>query len=174
MRRILMTTAAALALGVTGAIAAPMHGGHGGHGGGAPGGFAGGHGARMAAPQMAAPQMSAAGNAAAGQFRPNSMTTQHRFARNNVAPSAFGRHQHFARGPHGAYGRYAWNGHHHRHWNGGGWGWGGGWGGLYAYEPDYNSCYDNGYWPYNNGYYNNCYYDYYSEPAPGFSIGLGW
>lgn len=47
-----------------------------------------------------------------------------------------------------------------------------GYGGLYAYEPGYNSCYDNGYGPYYNGYYNNCYYDYDNAPGPG--VGFGW
>jgi len=164
MRRVLMITAAALALGLSGAIAAPMHSGgsFGGHGaaafgGGRPAGTAGGvaNGTMMAAPQTSA----------GANVRANNSAAPSHYTRNNIAatPSRVYRN-----------GRYAWNGRGRRHWHGGGWGWGGGWGGLYAYEPGYDACYGNGYWPYYNGYYNNCSYDYYNEPGPGVSFGWGW
>lgn len=170
MRRVLMITAAALAIGVGGAVAAPMHsggsfGGHGGAGFGSHGRAAfargGPAGAVTQGGMMAAPQTSPGAN-----VRTNNFGTQNNFAAGNNSPN----HMY----PNHVHGRsYAWNGRGRHHWHGGGWG--GGWGGLYAYEPDYDTCYDNGYWPYyNNGYGNNCYYDYYDEPGPGVSFGWGW
>src|SRR5579863_9235857 len=159
MRKVLMITVAALALGVTGAAAAPRGGGPGfGH---AVGGN-GGRGPGMANGAMMAPQTGA-------NVRTNGLAAQNNLgARNNFAPD------HMAMVPNRPNGRYAWNGHghgwdhHHRRFGGGY-----GWGGLYAYEPNYNACYDYGdgygYGPYYNGYYNNCYNDYY-QPGPGFSF----
>ncbi len=163
MRRVLIVTAAALALGVSGAVAAPMHGGgfgHGGHGFGHAGGFGHGHAAAMSG-MMAAPRVSAGAN-----LRANNVAAPNNFVRNNFARG------NFARGPHHYRSRYALNEHRHRGW------YGGGWDGLYAYEPGYNTCYDNGYGPYyngyyNNGYYNSCYYNY-NEPGPSVSFGWGW
>jgi hypothetical protein len=154
MRRVLMITAATLVLGVSGAIAAPMHG--------SSGGTHANMGANFGA-RGAGPAFSGKGNFAA---RNNFAPAKNFAAPNNFAAAAPNRVQpNHAPGP-----RYAWNGHHGWHRRGR---YGGGWGGLYAYEPNYSYCYDNGYWPYYNGYYNNCYYDY-DQPGPGFSFGWGW
>ena len=142
MRKMLMVTAAALALGATGAIAAPHGGpGGGGHaaaigGGGMHGSMGGGMahgpmGGGMASPNMHA-NVGGAGNFAAhGNFA----------ARGNVAPN-------FAAAPNhmtpGRGNRFAFRGdrdHDHDRWHGGGY-WGG-YGGLYAFGgPDYDDDYD--------------------------------
>ncbi len=146
MRKVLMITAAALAMGVTGVAAAPMHsGGFGGRGGG---GIARGG-------MMAAPQTSVSGNVSGGNVRANNFA-----ATNNVGATNYRNGQNYAsmRGDHD---------HDHDHDHGRGYGYGGGYGGggLYAFEPGYDN-YD-----YDDEYAGNSCYQPRWIPTP---YGMRW
>ncbi len=160
MRKVLMMTAAALAMGfgVTGAIAAQHNGGFGGHsGGGVASGMA--RGGMMAAPQtrMAAPQTSVGGNVRANNFaQSNNIKGNNLAAPNNVAAAP-----NYRTGPNYAYMRHDHgNGHGRGHGYGGYWG-----GGLYAFEPGYN------YYDYDDDYADNSCYQWRWVPTP---FGLRW
>jgi len=144
MRKVLMITAAALAMGVTGVAAAPMHsGGFGGRGGG---GIARGG-------MMAAPQTSVSGNVSGGNVRANNFA-----ASNNVGATNYRNGQNYAsmRGDHD---------HDHDHGRGYGYGGGYGGGGLYAFEPGYDN-YD-----YDDEYAGNSCYQPRWIPTP---YGMRW
>jgi hypothetical protein len=139
MRKVLMITAAALAVGVTGVAAAPMHSGSfGGRGGG---GIP--RGGMMAAPQTSVSgRTNVSGNVRANNFAaPNNVKGNDLAAPNNVAAAP-----NYRNGPNYAY-------MHRDHDHGRGYGYVGGYGGgLYAFEPGYD------YYDYDDEYAgDNCY-----------------
>jgi hypothetical protein len=161
-----MVTAAALVMGVTGAVAAPMHGsGFAGRGGGAPGGMA--RGGMMAAPQTSlGGQTSPGGNVKANSFaQSNNFKGNNLAVPNNNVAAAQNYRQNYRNGPNYA---YMHRDHDHDHDRGRGYGYGGGYwgGGLYAFEPGYDDYYD-----YDDEYAGNSCYQPRWVPTP---YGMRW
>lgn len=164
MRKVLMITAAALALSATGAMAGPHGmGGVGGHaaisGGGGGGMARGPMGSSTAAPNIGANMNNANMHA---NVRGNFAAQSNVAPRGNMAPLAAGPNRIAVRGN-----RYAYRGDHdHDHGRWHGQGYGGGWGGgLYAFEPGYDS-YD-----YDDDYADNSCYQPRWVPTP---YGMRW